>query len=73
MTRIPIRLNDECTMALQALARQEHRDIRQQAVWIIEKELERCGFLPVTMVSRHALNSSETRNGATHVTATSSK
>lgn len=47
MTRIPIRLNDECLDALRTLAKQQYRDVRQQAAWIIERELERCGLLPV--------------------------
>lgn len=45
MIRIPIRLNDESLIALRTLARQEYRDVRQQAAWIIERELERRGLL----------------------------
>ena len=45
MTRIPIRLSDESLTALRTMARQEYRDVRQQAAWIIEQELERCGLL----------------------------
>lgn len=45
MTRIPIRLDDESLTALQTLARQECRDVRQQAAWIIERELKRRGLL----------------------------
>ncbi len=47
MTRIPIRLRDESLTALQILARQEYRDLRQQAAWIIEHELERRGLLVI--------------------------
>ena len=47
MVRIPIRLNDESIPALQILAEQEYRDIRQQAAWMIEHELERCGLLAI--------------------------
>ncbi len=45
MTRIPIRLRNESIDALRTLARQEYRDVRQQAAWIIEHELERRGLL----------------------------
>ena len=45
MTRIPIRLSEECYSALQILALQEFRNVRQQAAWIIEQELERRGLL----------------------------
>jgi hypothetical protein len=38
--RIPIRITNETFAALQILARQEYRDVRQQAAWIIEHELE---------------------------------
>ncbi|GAB4540884.1 MAG: hypothetical protein Fur002_08370 [Anaerolineales bacterium] len=47
MTRIPIRLRNESVNALRTLARQEYRDIRQQAAWIIEHELERRGLLTI--------------------------
>lgn len=47
MTRIPIRLQDESLDALHTLAKQEYRDIRQQAAWIIEQELERRGLLVI--------------------------
>lgn len=47
MTRIPIRLNDDCLIALRSLAKQEYRDVRQQAAWIIEQELERRGLLVI--------------------------
>lgn len=45
MIRIPIRLTDESLTALRTLAKQEYRDVRQQAAWIIEHELERQGLL----------------------------
>lgn len=48
MTRIPIRLNDESLTALRTLARQEYRDVRQQAAWIIENELAKRGLLQLT-------------------------
>ena len=47
MVRIPIRLNDESIPALQILAKQEYRDIREQAAWIVEHELERRGLLVI--------------------------
>jgi len=47
MTRIPIRLSEECLSALRVLALQEYRDIRQQAAWMIEQDLERRGLLVV--------------------------
>lgn len=47
MTRIPIRLNDDSLIALRSLAKQEYRDVRQQAAWIIEQELERRGLLVI--------------------------
>ena len=40
MTRIPISFNEASLSALQVLALQEHRNIRQQVAWMIEQELE---------------------------------
>jgi hypothetical protein len=45
MTRLQIRLSEECFSALQVLALQEFRNARQQAAWMIEQELERRGLL----------------------------
>jgi hypothetical protein len=51
MIRIPIRLNDESLTALRTLARQEYRDVRQQAAWIIESELAKRGLLHLNQVA----------------------
>lgn len=66
MTRIPIRLDDESLTALQTLARQECRDVRQQAAWIIERELKRRGLLQADP----ALPTEDPKQseGGTHVT-----
>jgi hypothetical protein len=47
MIKIPILLTDESLSALQILARQEFRDVRQQAAWIIEHELVERGLLVI--------------------------
>lgn len=43
--RIQIRLTDQTFQALHKLSNRHCRNIRQQAVWIIERELERCELL----------------------------
>ena len=70
MTRIPIRLNDESLTALRTLARQEYRDIRQQAAWIIECELERRGLLQADLAQFAALPAEDVKpeQGETHDT-----
>jgi hypothetical protein len=45
MTRIPIFLDERHALALSKLARQEYRDVRQQAAVIIRDELARRGLL----------------------------
>ena len=45
MIRVPIQLQDESLIALRTLAKQEYRDVRQQAAWIIENELTKRGLL----------------------------
>ncbi len=48
MTRIPIKLEERDALALSKLARQEYRDIRQQAAVIISTELKRRGLISTT-------------------------
>lgn len=48
MTRIPVSFNEASLSALQVLALQEHRNIRQQVAWMIEQELEKQGLLEIT-------------------------
>ncbi len=43
--RITVTLTADELDALRALASQERRDTRQQAAFIIRRELERCGLL----------------------------
>ena len=53
MTRMYISLNDETIKVLSLLAREERRNIRQQAAWILEEELQRRGLLqaePITVL-----------------------
>ena len=45
LTRIPIVLDEKTAAGLVALAKQEFRDPRQQAVVIIRQELRKCGLL----------------------------
>lgn len=48
MTRITIILNDKEKIALRALANNQLRDPRDQAVFIIRRELERLGMIEIT-------------------------
>lgn len=45
MTKIPVMLDEHHALALSKLARNEYRDIRQQAAVIIRDELTRRGLL----------------------------
>lgn len=44
--KIFVPLSREAALALSAFAEKERRDPKQQASWIIERELERVGLLP---------------------------
>lgn len=45
MVSIYVKLSHEAALALHDLANNEHRDPKQQASFLIEKELERRGLL----------------------------
>ena len=45
MTRMYISLDDQTIKVLSLLAREERRNLRQQAAWVLEEELQRRGLL----------------------------
>jgi len=50
--KVYVPLSKDAALALRKMADQEHRDPKQQASWIIETELIRCGFLQPEQVAQ---------------------